>query len=239
MFGLFNKNKKNLNKLILDYGQNTVCKAFAAYIIEPYWLELKKNKSIFVEFAAEKFLRDQFDAMYDEAAVSSSKNLRKFYNSVLEKTYYKYKGALEETAGFGIDEFNDNPNGPSQRIMRINYAMQRVTSDIELSVDVTVEAIEYIYNYYLQGLFLPVEKNPLDDNLLHQYIPSGNSIHHFCYELSDCKYDDTKYTGKYIGPDYELVTRTGSIITSKQEFLKNIPHLQPILHSLNEILFFA
>ena len=139
------------------YGYNKCIKALAIFVIKPYF-ELIEKQDPKAQLACEKFLRDQFDGMYSAFEGSdsvSSSSLNDFYQEYLKDNYEEFKGALYEDSLYS--EFNDSPNGPSQRITKLSLRLQTVTNRSSYSIDIVMDTMQEIFSMFLKGMFLPQE----------------------------------------------------------------------------------
>ena len=99
---------------------------------------------------------------------------------VLRLNRNRFKGALTENAGHGIDEFNNSPWGPSQRIAKIGLALRSYTNNVAFRVDITVTIMSIIYELFIHGYFLPDDEDA-----------SGNSEFIFAYTNAEMlKFDN-------------------------------------------------
>lgn len=73
----------------------------------------------------------------------------------LKDNYEEFKGALYEDSLYS--EFNDSPNGPSQRITKLSLRLQTVTNRSSYSIDIVMDTMQEIFSMFLKGMFLPQE----------------------------------------------------------------------------------
>lgn len=95
-----------------------------------------------------------YSAFEGSDSVSSS-SLNDFYQEYLKDNYEEFKGALYEDSLYS--EFNDSPNGPSQRITKLSLRLQTVTNRSSYSIDIVMDTMQEIFSMFLKGMFLPQE----------------------------------------------------------------------------------
>lgn len=231
--------KDPISKIISQYSFDKVCKAFAYFVIDPYIRELQTKHSYFVQLSVEKFLRDQFDGMYDSGTSDVSTVLTSFYRTFLVNNHDKFNGALDHKAGLGIDEFNDGNDGPAKRLQTISYSLQRTTGSMKTSIDITVGIVSYIYNVYMEGLFLPYSRQVYDKSeIMKLFVPVDA-----CYEADAEKFDFNFYE-KQCSSDYpfESLFKDVSVdryFNVKERFFESYEEIFPILQALIKELNFG
>ena len=216
---------KALYTIISDYGIESIGKILACYVITPFIQELNQQNSVFVEYAVEKFLCDQFDGIRIALSQNPSKTLHSFYDESLEKISPLFEGALIDEVGFGIDNFINDPYGPSQRVLEIGMSLQRLTNDIFFSADISVNITKVIFELFKFGLFLPIGNYVNTDPLVEDYNAEGIGM----------LPKSTLAKGRYFG---YMVKDSGDEIKLEQrsDYQKQFEALEPILRQLKDIL---
>jgi hypothetical protein len=216
---------KALYKMIDDYGVESIAKILACYVITPFIQELNKQNTVFVEYAVEKFLCDQFDGIRIALSDNPSKILHSFYEEDLEKITPLFEGSLIDEVGFGIDNFINDPYGPSQRVQEIGMGLQRLTNDIFFSADISVNITKVIFELFKFGLFLPIGNYVNTDPLVEDYNESAIG------RLPK----STLAKGRYLG---YMVKDSGdkNKIDQRNDYKELFDDMSPQLNQLKEIL---